>query len=253
MIDRSSSEEQLGERDALTPRESGRGLVEHEQASGRSPGPCRLPAGAARRARASRQGVLSACKADGRGQLRARSRYSRFLRGPLPPKVARLHAEHGEVAGCPRSRDRNEPCLPVRAGEAERRSLSRRHQRRVLAEQHHAARGRRGIPCDHVEQRRLPAPFGPRIARRSPGTISRSTSRTAWRPPKRRPISRSWRIGSALADSAGAVAASLHLLDHAVDDGLLLPESHGGGRLLADRLRPPRRRRAAERGRRTTG
>ena len=33
----------------------------------------------------------------------------------------------------------------------------------------------------------LPAPFGPRIARRSPCATSRSTSRTAWRPPKRRP------------------------------------------------------------------
>src|SRR5688500_556128 len=43
----------------------------------------------------------------------------------------------------------------------------------------------------------LPAPFGPRIARRSPGRTSRSTSRTAWTPPKRRPTPRKRRIGSA--------------------------------------------------------
>src|SRR5581483_11294293 len=43
----------------------------------------------------------------------------------------------------------------------------------------------------------LPAPFGPRIARRSPGAISRSTSRTACSPPKRRPTPRKRRAGSA--------------------------------------------------------
>src|SRR5438445_7596044 len=48
----------------------------------------------------------------------------------------------------------------------------------------------------------FPAPFGPRIARRSPGATSRSTSRTAWRPPKRRPTPRKRRIGSALSAAA---------------------------------------------------
>ena len=43
----------------------------------------------------------------------------------------------------------------------------------------------------------FPAPFGPRIARRSPGATSRSTSRTACRPPKRRPTPRKRRVGSA--------------------------------------------------------
>src|SRR3954463_1440277 len=41
----------------------------------------------------------------------------------------------------------------------------------------------------------LPAPFGPRIARRSPYATSRSTSRTASSPPNRRPIPRRERIG----------------------------------------------------------
>src|SRR5687767_7284236 len=56
----------------------------------------------------------------------------------------------------------------------------------------------------------LPAPFGPRIARRSPGRTSRSTSLTAWTPPKRRPTPRRWRIGAARsADVSGAATASL--------------------------------------------
>src|SRR6187200_585563 len=41
----------------------------------------------------------------------------------------------------------------------------------------------------------FPAPFGPRIARRSPGATSRSTSRTASSPPNRRPTPRRERIG----------------------------------------------------------
>src|SRR5690242_9256932 len=90
----------------------------------------------------------------------------------------------------------------------------------------------------------LPAPFGPRIARRSPGAISRSTSRTACRPPKRRPIPRRRRIGSAL---GGARDASLNRLlqdllrDDAVldDPDLALP---GQLRLDALRLGPARRR-----------
>src|SRR5688500_11736478 len=56
----------------------------------------------------------------------------------------------------------------------------------------------------------LPAPFGPRIARRSPGRTSRSTALTAWTPPKRRPTPRRWRIGAARsADVAGVATASL--------------------------------------------
>src|SRR5262245_7031596 len=65
----------------------------------------------------------------------------------------------------------------------------------------------------------LPAPFGPRIARRSPGAISRSTSRTAWRPPNRRPTPRKRRVGSA----CSAAGASLkRLLDHLARDQAVL-------------------------------
>src|ERR687896_1905670 len=52
----------------------------------------------------------------------------------------------------------------------------------------------------------FPAPFGPRIARRSPPTTSRSTSRTACTPPKRLPTPRSER--TVLAGS-GCVEATL--------------------------------------------
>src|SRR3954452_11521965 len=55
----------------------------------------------------------------------------------------------------------------------------------------------------------LPAPFGPRIARRSPRATSRSTSRTAWRPPNRRPIPRKRRIGSACSATAASVTLPL--------------------------------------------
>src|SRR2546430_2560993 len=85
----------------------------------------------------------------------------------------------------------------------------------------------------------LPAPFGPRIARLSPRATSRSTSRTAWRPPNRRPIPRRRRIGSA---STGAAACATKVLAGDLrGDDLALP----GQRLLdAGRERAARRRRA---------
>src|SRR5262245_22156388 len=89
----------------------------------------------------------------------------------------------------------------------------------------------------------LPAPFGPRIARRSPGAISRSTSRTAWRPPNRRPTPRKRRAGSACS-AAGAslkplledLVRELAVLD---DADLPLPRRL---QLLARRLGATRRR-----------
>src|SRR6478736_1203746 len=65
----------------------------------------------------------------------------------------------------------------------------------------------------------LPAPFGPRIARRSPGATSRSTSRTAWRPPNRRPTPRKRRAGSACSAAGASVK---RLLDHLVGDHAVL-------------------------------
>ena len=61
----------------------------------------------------------------------------------------------------------------------------------------------------------LPAPFGPRIARRSPSATSSVTSDTACRPPKRRPTPRRRRVGSAFFFSGSAFN---RLLDHRVRD-----------------------------------
>src|SRR5919106_7055589 len=67
----------------------------------------------------------------------------------------------------------------------------------------------------------LPAPFGPRIARRSPGAISRSTSRPAWRPPKRRPTPRKRRAGTACSAAGSLKRLFDDLVRHpAVDDRL---------------------------------
>src|SRR5688572_14514057 len=84
----------------------------------------------------------------------------------------------------------------------------------------------------------LPAPLGPRIARRSPGRTSRSTSRTAWTPPKRRPIPRRRRIGAAR--SADVAGAAKFLLERHF---LGVPHPRRGLALLALRVGAVRRRR----------
>src|SRR5439155_2939084 len=89
----------------------------------------------------------------------------------------------------------------------------------------------------------FPAPFGPRIARRSPGAISRSTSRTACRPPNRRPTPRKRRAGSACSAAGASVKRLLDDLvrDLAVRDDLDLALP-GCLRLDARRLRAAGRR-----------
>src|SRR3954470_18644646 len=66
----------------------------------------------------------------------------------------------------------------------------------------------------------LPAPFGPRIARRSPWTTSRSTPSTARSPPNRRPTPRKRRVDSACS-TAGAASVT-DLLDDLVGDDAVL-------------------------------
>src|SRR5262245_9943349 len=91
----------------------------------------------------------------------------------------------------------------------------------------------------------FPAPLGPRIARRSPSTMSRSTSRTATRPPKRRPTPRKRRIGSALRTSGSALTATAarvgSLLPRRPD--LVVPDPRRHLALRARRRRPRGRRR----------
>src|SRR3954452_14797059 len=93
----------------------------------------------------------------------------------------------------------------------------------------------------------LPAPFGPRMARRSPYATSKSTSRTASRPPKRRPIPRRRRIGSAASAGAASVndALARDLRDLRVADPR--QASLHAAREVAARRRGLARERAAER------
>src|SRR5512132_3081991 len=90
----------------------------------------------------------------------------------------------------------------------------------------------------------FPAPFGPRMARRSPCTTSRSTPCTARSPPKRRPTPRKRRVGSAL--SRDGAASVTDLLDGLVRDDAVLDDPDlplpGQLRLLAGRVAPARRR-----------
>src|SRR5512132_4434796 len=88
----------------------------------------------------------------------------------------------------------------------------------------------------------LPAPLGPRIARRSPATISRSTSSTARKPPKRRPTPHTRRVGSVLRISSGASVK--RLLDDALRDDTVLDDPDLA---LPRRLQLPTRRLSASR------
>src|ERR671911_2502740 len=68
----------------------------------------------------------------------------------------------------------------------------------------------------------LPAPFGPRMARRSPWATARSTSPTASRPPKRRPTPRRRRVGAAC--STDGAASLTDLLEVLVGDDAVLDD-----------------------------
>src|SRR5258708_6036091 len=59
----------------------------------------------------------------------------------------------------------------------------------------------------------LPAPFGPRMARRSPGLTARVTSATARSPPNRRPTPLKWRIGAADSVLGGVAFTPLCAVD----------------------------------------
>src|SRR5580765_4895361 len=92
----------------------------------------------------------------------------------------------------------------------------------------------------------FPPPLGPTIVRRSPSTMSRSTSCTACRPPNRRPIPLSWRIGAACStvDAASVNGLWVLALDLRVE-GLAYPRQLA---LLARRVVAARRRRRTAEG-----
>ena len=180
----------------LATREPGGGLVEHEHPSAPPRAPSRSRPADARRARGSRRarracGRSRPCRAASRARSRiARSRPGKDDRS----QVAALDADDRQVdavldASCPRSmRD----CWYVRASPSFARRAGR-PMRDVLA--------RRARPCPPTAGSRpqmtlksvvLPAPFGPRIARRSPSATRdrrrgrRGDRRNAGRPPERR-------------------------------------------------------------------
>src|SRR5947207_805145 len=140
-----------------------------------------------------------------------------------------------------RPRNRRD-CWYVRASPSRARA---RDGRAVTSSPNSSTRPAEGAKSPQITLKSvvLPAPFGPRIARRSPGTISRSTSRTAWRPPNRRPTPRKRRVGSACSTAGASVKRLLDggVRDHAVldDADLALPRRR---RLDARRLSPPGRR-----------
>ena len=148
-------------------------------------------------------------RADGHADARAEP--DSRLRALVPVAAARgrgCPAEPGESArrACPARRGRGCPRRSVRGtNETFGRSAPFRASRAPEAASVLTSSPRKSIvpelgltsPEMTLNNVVLPAPFGPRIARLSPCATSRSTSRTAWRPPKRRPIPRKRRIGSA--------------------------------------------------------
>src|SRR5436190_18349586 len=128
-----------------------------------------------------------------------------------------------------RPRNRRD-CWYVRASPSRARA---RDGRAVTSSPNSSTRPAEGArsPAITLKSVVLPAPFGPRIARRSPGSTSSVTSRTAWRPPNRRPTPRRRSVGSACSAGAASVKRLLDRLvrDHAVldDPDLALPRQLG--------------------------
>ena len=148
-----------------------------------------------------------------------RDRAHRALVPPSTPRMARYAVLHRDPA--------ERPGLLVRPGEPEPCTVPRGEVGHVLAEQ--LDRPRRGgqITGDHVEQRRLAGAVRPEDRAPFARNTSRSMSRTASRPPKRRPTPRKRRVGSTFeAGDTGSVAAAVMrplLLGNAIDHRDLFP------------------------------
>src|SRR6202158_508568 len=88
----------------------------------------------------------------------------------------------------------------------------------------------------------FPAPFGPRMARRSPGLTARVTSATARSPPNRRPTPLKWRIGAADSALGGAAFTPLCVIDSLAEaDGGFVSNPGRWGLLGAGRVGSMRR------------
>ena len=247
-------EQQLGQALALAAREPGGRLVEHHQ----------LRIGGARHADLELALLAVGERAD---QRRRASRSRPTARGQLAGALAQL------ARRAPRRRRRRWPVALPSDREVEvvldRQAGERAATSGTCAPMPSWARTRGGqarstswpinsivplvggkSPAMTLNSVVLPAPFGPRMARRSPCATSRSTSRTACTPPKRRPTPRRRRIGSACLGAALPPSARL-----AGDQfGLTRLAYPGHVPLDARRVRPPGGGvESAERRRRTSG
>ena len=218
-----SAEQELGEALALAPREAGRGLVEHHQPGlDRARHPDLELALLAVREIADERVRLGAEPRPARPPRRARSRSPASPRLRNTPEAAAVVPDEREEDVVDDGETGKEARLLVRPREPERSGATRagRFVTSWPTTSIVPAVGGKS-PATRLKSVVLPAPFGPRIARRSPCATSRSTSRTAWTPPKRRPTPRKRRIGSAL---VGCCLRSPDLLDDLVRDDAVLDD-----------------------------
>jgi hypothetical protein len=190
-------EQHVGERHALAARQAGGRLVEEHQLGIARPGHADLELALLAVGQGAHERVDLLAEAHGAASSRARSRMTPSRPVAHRAQVALLRAEHREVEVVLDAQAEEEPGLLVGAAHAAVGPARRRDRADVRAQELDGPEVAGMSPEITLNSVVFPAPFGPRIARRSPGATSRSTSRTASRPPKRRPTPRRRRIGSA--------------------------------------------------------
>ena len=191
-----------------SPRESPPRARRASSPSARRPAPSRSRAGGARRARGRRRTPSLWSIATRSAAVRACFAQPPVSRQDDRPQVAVAHAEDREVDGVLDLDAHEHPRLLVRPGEPHLRPLARR---RCVTSRPRARPSRRGPMSPEMTLKSvvLPAPFGRIAARRSPSATSSVTSRTACRPPKRRPTPAS---GGSARHSSSVVQRSLAYL-----------------------------------------
>ena len=254
MISRSSAEQEFRQEHALSAREAGGRLVEHQQLRVRSERhrDRDLPVLAVREG-ADELAELGVDRRAVPAAARARSRISpsRFLSGPAAGGRPRRRGSRGRC--CPRQSVRGRAATAGRCGRGRAwhdfaPASSSRHGRRAGSRPLVGGKS----PEITLNSVVLPAPFGPRIARRSPGVdleIDVANGVQAAEAPADPPQAEG-RLG-ALGVLRFRCCARHLLLDDAVHDGLLVaaPRKRAlhAGRLRAARRGLLRPERAAER------
>ena len=186
-------QQQVGERHALAAREPRTRARRAASASARSRAPSPPRAGAAHRARVAPTSAAElASRPTTPASSRARSRISRSRLRAAHAQMARRASRARRGRGCPRRTGRGTGATSGRCGPMPSRVRpAARDLADVLAEELDLPDVCGMSPEITLNSVVLPAPLGPRIARRSPCATSRSTSRTASSPPNRRPTPRS--------------------------------------------------------------